>query len=375
MKWMLMAVSIFWLFTAAHADDSAMFEVAGTVAPMGSHPTVRMLREKVDIKLGLFSAKVRCEFVFKNEGSATTVKMGFPEVGYEYHPELQQSKQTEKRTQTHFESWVDGKPVKTTFTYSTGDEYGEYQAWTVKEVKFDKGQTRTVVNKYEGRVSPFWEESFRYVLSTGRNWKDKIGKAIITVDTSELQRYWRVIPRTPKGAVTKGSSINWVLKDFEPEQDVVLEIERKQRIFIGDPADAVMVNDFDFEVYHERGITMAPIKYLDIDRLSASGRLNDAKSMGDWPPGVPKALAHVAWNSARRECTVSYQGHTLVLRPGQKTAMLDGSKKIKLPEKPYIMTVGFPSDFYVPILAVAKAVGIKIGYDPKTGDTSLLDRK
>jgi len=350
MRRLLVVVLLVWA-VSAHGDDSAVYETAGAVAPMGNHPTVRMVREKVDAKLDLFSAQVRCEFVFKNEGPATTVKMGFPEQGYEYDPDGdKQSKPVKGSGYKGFRSWVDGKPVSTKFMFSYQGEFApEYLAWSVKDVKFGAGQTRTVVNKYECQAFVLGEEFFCYVLRTGRNWKGKIGQAVITVDASELQRYWRVTPRSPKGAVVEASRITWVLKDFEPEEDVVLGIERKQRMFIGNPVSGTLLYDFDPEIYHKRGITVAPIRVLD-------------------------SLGRISWNEVRRECTISYRDCILLLRPGSKTAILNGSEKIELPETPYI-GYSSPPQFCVPILAVAKTLGMKIGYDAKTGDTSILGRQ
>lgn len=340
MKWLLVIVCFLCSGLVAQADDAGVRGVGGAVEPLDQHPSIRMVREKVHIILGPTTASVRCEFVFKNEGPAITAKIGFPERNYgdSAHP----IKSSDLKS---FRSWVDGRSVKTKLVPSAnkGDEQ-EYEAWHVKDVHFSRGQTRVIVDQY---ATEYGGDSMggiflNYILKTGGNWKGTIGEALITVDASQLANYWRVTPMDPKGSTVKGSKITWLLKDFEPSDNVYIYIERKQNILIG----GMRVLNYDAEIYTRRGITVAPITNL-------------------------RDFAQISWDKAHGECSISYQGNTLTMRPGSKTAILNKSEKIQLPETPYIRW----SSFRVPILAVAKAVGMKLGYDQKTGNTSILGEK
>jgi hypothetical protein len=95
------------LSIAAYADDTAMSGIGGNVQPLRSHSSVRMVSEEVRID-DPEDPRVRASFVFRNEGPATDVLMGFPEMaggasGYSYYATL-----------TGFRSWIDGVPVTVT---------------------------------------------------------------------------------------------------------------------------------------------------------------------------------------------------------------------------------------------------------------------
>jgi hypothetical protein len=121
------------------ADDAALEAVGGNLSPMKGHPAIRMVGEEVHIKLP--DGKVEARFVFKNEGPATTITIGFPEQG----------KDTMPRRPSHlvsFKSWVDGKLVSTKQVFTEKPEDGGndyyYKSWWIKKVPFAKGQTLTI---------------------------------------------------------------------------------------------------------------------------------------------------------------------------------------------------------------------------------------
>src|SRR5438270_7298538 len=85
--------------SAGKADDGYVTGVGGAACLMHGHPTIRMVSEEVHIQLP--EGKVSAQFVFKNEGAATTVEIGFPEKGKDVLP----------RSRSHmvgFQSLVDG---------------------------------------------------------------------------------------------------------------------------------------------------------------------------------------------------------------------------------------------------------------------------
>lgn len=63
--------------------------------------------------------------------------------------------------------------------------------------------------------------TFTYVLRTGALWKDKIGEAKIFVK-SVFPNITFSIPPTAREA----NKVSWIIKDFEPDQDLVVEIKR-----------------------------------------------------------------------------------------------------------------------------------------------------
>jgi hypothetical protein len=206
----LLASGVVW------ADDSATTGLTGTVKVMDAHPSVRMVSEAVHIKLP--DAVVRAEFVFRNEGPATTVRMAFPEEGGG-------DTSAPKKLTSHFSyfrSYVDGKRFRVTKVVDekhTGE--GQYHVWWTKTVKFAKHQTRRVVCEYKGGGSDSTGGSrgFGYTLVTGASWKGPIGRAVITCDVSGLNDYSR-IHFGPKGYKRHGNIVTWDLRNFEPKEDI-----------------------------------------------------------------------------------------------------------------------------------------------------------
>ena len=223
MRYLLLAPLLLCLAIPAAANDTAMQGAGGAIQPMRQHSSVRMVSERVDVKLrGAARARVRCEFVFRNEGKTAVVKMGFPAYASgDVRP-------LDKSDLWNFRSLVDGKPVKTTFVKAkpvSKQVVPEYEAWYVKVVPFKAGQTRTVVDTYGGRLgeSAYGAgaigKSFLYILETGKNWKGTIGKAVITVDASNPPPGVRFKSASPKGYARRGNKFVWTLKDFEPVKD------------------------------------------------------------------------------------------------------------------------------------------------------------
>ncbi|HUV04424.1 MAG TPA: stalk domain-containing protein [Armatimonadota bacterium] len=345
MKQGFAALSLVCLCIAAHADDGAVHGVGGTIAPMVEHPTVRMVREKVDAKLDWGGAKVRCEFVFKNEGPATTVKIGFPEKAWGEVGPIRRS------DFSGFKSWVDGKRVSTRFVPSRKppkEASQEFEAWHVKDVGFGAGQTRLIVNEY---TCPLGRDSggnrfFSYTLRSGKTWKGKIGEAIITVDASEVSSYYKVSPpESPKPYVLRGSRITWTLRDFEPDEDISVSLTPKHQIFIGGPATGSPVAVADPEVFGKHGVAMASVWQLrHLHGCSTS------------------------WDKVKRQCTITYGERSVELRPGSKTAILSKTEEIRLPRAPHLAE----GRLVVPIINVAKALGMTVSYDQKRGWISIL---
>ena len=130
-----------------------------------------MAAEHVDAEIRGDQAWVTC--IFTNTGPATERLMGFPQALEGDSPEL-----------LDFRAFVDQNEVSVTFRPNAQPQ-GEwdYAGWHTFTVPFAAGQTRTVRNTYQGRLT--WESNgarlFEYVLHTGAAWQGPIGQADITV--------------------------------------------------------------------------------------------------------------------------------------------------------------------------------------------------
>ena len=62
----------------AGANDSALLLSGGLAAPMEEHPSIHMVSAEITVDLYNGHSRVQCDYLFRNEGPATTVTMGFP---------------------------------------------------------------------------------------------------------------------------------------------------------------------------------------------------------------------------------------------------------------------------------------------------------
>ncbi|MBS1715072.1 MAG: DUF4424 family protein [Armatimonadetes bacterium] len=204
---------VLWILAAW--NDGAVVGVGGTVTALDEGTRVRMASELVTIDYA--KRKVSTDFVFRNDGEATTVLMGFPEEG---GGDIQIPTAPRKTYFESFSSWVDGKPVETALKVaeSNADEQF-YKQWWTKSVVFEAGQTRRVRNEYvtqygSNTMSIDW---LTYVLGTGRTWAGTIGSAKVVADISGVPKGSFVVSN-PKYHRRSGNKIVWEFRDFEPEE-------------------------------------------------------------------------------------------------------------------------------------------------------------
>lgn len=130
-----------------------------------------------------------------------------------------------------FTRLVDDRPVEVARHESKG---GPAAAAFASRVDFDAGQVRRVRVKYvgSGDAQGGWPHAGRwaYPLKAGGGWKGKVGEARVVV------RFPMSMPPggfgpfrpeavrlTPAPGTFEGQTATWVLKDFEPDQDVVVQ--------------------------------------------------------------------------------------------------------------------------------------------------------
>lgn len=174
-----------------------------------------MVSEEVHLRLP--QCEVEARFVFRNEGRPCTVEIGFPEEG----------KKMPLQPPTYlrrFRSYVDGRPIRVTRRVAqkpTDDTNGEYQYWWVKRVRFGRGQTRVVVNRYRGGelYTTYGIRGIKYILTTGANWKGPIGYARLVCDFSGLKEKGYV-QATPGAWRRAGNRLTWEARNFEPKENV-----------------------------------------------------------------------------------------------------------------------------------------------------------
>lgn len=191
-------------------NDTSFVGSGGSMRPLkGQHPHVRLLRETIRIEAA--TGKVQVTFAFKNEGPAQRVAMGFPEEGYDAGDGV-----AKKGGFLYFRTSVDGKPLNPVRRPEAAEDESGYLAYWTKEVPFKAGQERIVLVQYQAplgqNTNP--ENFVRYIVSTGANWKGKIGSMRVFVNLKGVKTDKWIFE--PKGFVVVGSQASLIRKDVEP---------------------------------------------------------------------------------------------------------------------------------------------------------------
>ncbi len=291
------------------SDDGVVFATGGTARLMSSHASVRMVREEVRIKLYPDRAEVDCSFVFKNEGKATTVQIGFPET-------LQGGTDTSAQTAPklrNFRAYLDGQPVSYRILKAS-ERRGEYGIayWYVRTVHFAAGQQRTTRVTYSAELGgdSVGRRFFPYVLRTGASWKGSIGYGRIVIDGRSLQPDYAVEIRDNGEFRRQGNLLVWEFLDLEPtdQHDLFISIEPRNiiRLYIrsSSPPNEPTASYLPLKWQGEpTAIVRNGVLYAQWDAL--------AEALGLMP------RTHWHWDSSQRRLRVVVAGRTLIARPNE----------------------------------------------------------
>jgi hypothetical protein len=222
--------------TLARANDSAIEGAGGSPIAIGSiqkvqplkgeHRSIRMLRETVDMTLGEQSYEVIANFVFRNEGAATTVLMGFPEGAggdIDFGP-------LEKRSAyRNFATWVDGRRAPVRRIVAKQAEYDfDFDAYWVKSVRFARGQTRRVRVSYRAPVGTSVGFDYIYYDFTGGNWKGKVADSRLTIKlaTPGVYRLYPVEEHKSATRWQKGNTLFWQWRNWQAQDGFAFRFGR-----------------------------------------------------------------------------------------------------------------------------------------------------
>lgn len=172
---------------SAGANDGGI-SYGGSPRLLTGHPSVSMQSELVRMTVGASSATVDCRFVFRNDGPACQVRMGFPDQARgaddpEEDSEGGPAPKTKPRSSfTSFRSYVDGQLVPTELIH--GAHGGNW--WHAKTVSFPAHGTRLVRDVYTvplgGQILDGGAmQQTSYILHTGASWHGPIGRSEVVV--------------------------------------------------------------------------------------------------------------------------------------------------------------------------------------------------
>lgn len=220
LRWLLTVAGIL-LAGGVSANDTALLVSGGLASARREHPSIRMASADIHARLYNGYSLVQCDYVFRNEGAATTVEMGFPSLpGYGDIAEQRLAPPLQE-----FRTWVDGKWARTRQVQDAGSQQKPGRRWYVKQVAFAEGQERQVRVTYRqpnGQVAD-GTQFFPYALQTGSSWHGPIGAVKVGVLWCE-DWDWAPYPRPwEQGewqAQPNFSDFRWSATEIEPEFDL-----------------------------------------------------------------------------------------------------------------------------------------------------------
>lgn len=362
------------------ANDSAISGVSGTpgnlkaVQLTGEHKSVRMVREQIEVKIGRVDYVTEARFVFRNDGLATTVRMGFPESSAGDTDVAELRKQSAFR---EFRTWVDGTEVQAT-RYIAGDNLDDFtfDAFWVKAVSFKRGQTRNVRVRYRSPLGVSTDGDFVSYDFTGGNWKGTVDQSTLRLIYSAPGTY-RLFPLSSElGKYSRRDSGNSVLLTWRNWQAQAGFSLRYLRTLPNGLMRASEEKDLG-EVWD----TYADLKTLTVH---GAGEFDPWQSETNWPPSAVlrdgrtfiqfRQLSEIMrekWEQSENGGRSASPGAGLqkiddmVLAPyygqgskviavyvGRKTAVV-GGRTIALPEAPFVAG----GALYVPLVSLVEALG------------------
>jgi hypothetical protein len=183
-----------------------------------------MLEEwvRLEVQEDAYTATACCEFVFANEGPATTLLMGFPAKLAENPDRPSHGLEVKD-----FQATLDGVPLE--YAREMGiSPPGETRLtpvaeWVTFEVPFAAGEVRTLVHTYRLELpgDSSGENRLGYVLTTGALWAGPIGRARVEFAMGPAKP-WHVTRLFPASFVYDEEANAWIWEasDFRPAYDL-----------------------------------------------------------------------------------------------------------------------------------------------------------
>jgi hypothetical protein len=361
--WPLAAIS------PCHANDSAFSGVGGTPKPLrGEHRSIVMQSEKVSIVANDATYDTVVDFVFRNDGRATSVQMGFPESSY---GDVSADK---KSTFLSFATYVDGRKVAARRIVTSGGEGGTEAYW-LKTVTFGPRQTRRIRVAYRSPMGGTTEWGTHSALSyvfTGQNWKGKVDRSDLEVRITK-PGLWIGLPKfdykplemtqenTPQATIFRKTWRNWqaeggLLFGLTPavpfwmmDRGVLSEQTVLQSITfrVGPVPQELPINAEAPHAFTRDNVTYISLSHLQRRLDGFSYSLEQYRKI--------KVKTSLGWNEKARLATLHVGAKTLTFSPN--TPVTPGGPR------PILLPGAYGKTLFVPLAPVAKTLGLEYSVD------------
>jgi hypothetical protein len=335
--------------------------------------TVRMVRETVAIDLHPSHYDVIAVFIFKNDGPAVTVQMGFPERGYgDAGPE---------DTFIAFRTWVDGGEVQARRKIAHASE-DDFLAYRVKDVAFAAGQTRTVKVQYR---SPFGNDvsGLRWASYdfTGGNWAGAVEESTLLV-TVDIPGATLAVPNLPMRHRENRLATRWTNWQAEFAFSIHFYLTRPDSLIVPGfaahhtfhtgPHGYLIVNPGAPAPDRDHPYQYLPAGILKdgTPHLALAAVTEHMRRQAPFEKRREAVLFH--WDAAANLAVLEANGRRLEVGIKQTTIRVDG-QDVALPARTFLsLPVRLPFEdaprslLFAPAVPIVEALGGTVRYDPET---------
>jgi hypothetical protein len=252
----------------------------GTFRPIGTNQ-VEMLKEDLVIRLYRDRALVTVDYTLHNSGGAVDVKAGFPSLGVwiqdpteptEHHEIEKYAISSNGMPVAFMREKGDASPYRAFYTkdlragLDPGVEDGHlpymFLEWLVSTVHFGSGESKRVRISYESLYAysdqgysdddDFYDDTFRYLLSTGAAWKGPIHEGHVSIQAVTVDPEKLII--LPKGRFQRAKNeFAWDFHDLKPSMIDNIQVNLNDRSWTINNDDQNAEGQADFSRFVEAG--------------------------------------------------------------------------------------------------------------------------
>ncbi len=380
----------------AKANDSAFSGIAGTPSLLkGEHKQIRMESEKIVLTAQQSGFATSATFIFVNDSAKhLSIPMGFPELNYGDGWE-EEDKIRKTSGFKRFATYVNGREVKAKRIVLAPNQHSTSSSdvWWLKTVQFAPRERKTVrveaFSEYGGSVRWGFNHCVAYDF-TGKNWKGKVSRSDLEIKVSEPALWsavgesyeseqggtrWKPNVKVENGTATiKKTWLNWQAQSTVyvglwkalpfwmmeyPNSQTTLDkgvLENTVTFRTGGEAGKLGLVDYNIpQGVIKDGVPFVRFSHLKnrLDSMASSineknpAKVNSAWSAKDKTTTLQAGPIQLGFLAERKSMTVRKNGGAVT--------------NVPLPAAPFnVRSESGYTDFYVPLLPAAKAIGLNV---------------
>lgn len=368
LKILLISLLLFLSTLYSNANDGRIYGEGGRVSRIkGNNSSVKMESETVKIDIFKNTYTVQAEFIFKNYGKSHTEMIGFPESGGGADFTL-----PKKSSFLKFQSWVNGKLIKTTRKMAHNNEAG-YSSFWVKSVDFKNGEIKKIKVQYTSIPGDSSSGENLVVYNfTGGNWKGKVNKSELLLKFHNpgktIYSIYISKENKPKNELLNGYH-HFLWKNWEAEENFLvgyISTYPKSRFFNSQNIPTLQSRQYSVFIHGKITNVDSLPDIVSVNNVSYISALSIIKRLPE--------SSKFKMNTKKGQFTFNHNKKkvTFVIR---KNKFLMNGKSYKMKHVPFMSVIssdsaniyGINQYLYIPLDSALKALNGNVKNDKKNG--------